>query len=153
MTVPSSKGAAMLVRRCVLVMGLAGLLLLPLAGCANPASMPRLHAHLTVGPQAHQAVLRITASGKRWSAYSGIVLSYPDGRRRMFGAFAYGAGDVGYWELDGLPSGDYNYTVYAVPLERTDELFQHGVDRGYKPFPVGEMVKKNVTASGTFVIP
>ena len=142
----------MLVRRVVLVVGLALLLALPLAGCANPGSMPRLHVNVTVGPKAHQAVIRVTASGRLGGAYSGIALTYPDGHRRIFGTFAYGAGDVGYWEIDGLPSGTYSCTVYATPVKRVDELVQNG-QRTYRAFPVGMMVKENVAASGTFVIP
>jgi hypothetical protein len=152
MTVPSSKGASMLARRVVLVVGLALLLTLPLAGCANPGSMPRLHVNLTAGPKAHQAVIRVTASGKLGGAYSGIALTYPDGHRRMFGTFTYGAGDVGYWEIDGLPSGTYICTVYATPVKGADELVHNG-QRTYRTFPVGKMVKENVAASGTFVIP
>jgi hypothetical protein len=46
----------MLVRRVVLVLGLALLLALPLAGCA--AYKPRLHVNVTIGPKAHQAAIR-----------------------------------------------------------------------------------------------
>jgi hypothetical protein len=140
------------VRRVVLVVGIALLLALPLAGCANPGSMPRLHANVTVGPKAHRAVIRITASGRLGGAFSGIVLSYPDGHRRILGSGFWGRSDVGYWAIDGLPSGVYTCTAYAVPAKAKDDLIEHGL-RTNRPFPVGEMVKENVAASATFVIP
>ena len=139
-------------RRVVLVVGIALLLALPLAGCANPGSMPRLQMNVIVGPEAHQVSILVKGvTGKRGGAYTGIVLTYPDGHRRILDTFTFGANDVDYRELDGLPGGVYTCTAYAVPVETNDDLIQHGV-RGYKPFPVGEMVEKNVAASATFVI-
>ncbi len=143
----------MLVRRVVLVVVLASLLALAPAGCANPGSMPRLHMNVTVGPKAHQAVVLIKGvTDRRGGAYAGVVLTYPDGRRRLLDTFTFGAHDVDYRELDGLPSGVYTCTAYAVPVETNDELIQHDV-RGYKPFPVSKMVRKHMAASATFVIP
>lgn len=144
----------MLGRRVVLVLALALLLALPLAGCA--AYRPHFRVTVTVGPKAHQAAIRIkNASGLpgQTYVYMGIVLTYPNGHRRLLSSRDWGHDDLEYQELDGLPSGIYKLTAYAVPGRTSNELMRHGVDRGFKPFPVGEMVKKNIAASGTFVIP
>ena len=144
----------MLVRRVVLVVGLALLLALPLAGCGS--YKPRLHMNVTVGPKAHQAAIRIKAVGGlpgQTYVYMGIVLTCPNGHRRLLSSRDWGHDDLEYQELDGLPRGIYKLTAYAVPGRTSDELMKHGVDRGFKPFPVGEMVNKNIVASTTFVVP
>jgi len=141
----------MLVRRGVLVVGLALLVAAPLLGCANPGSMPQVHAGVSVGPALHRAVVHISASGRRGGAYSGVVVTYPDGRRALLGTACYGVGEVGRFELDGLPSGVYTCTVYAVPFKNTYEVdLAHG--SGFRPFPVARMIKTNIAASTTFVI-
>lgn len=143
----------MRVRRVVFVLGLALLLALPLTGCA--AYVPRLHVDVTVGPKAHQATLRVkVASSLTGSAYvyMGIVLTYPDGHRRLLSSGDRGANDKEYHPLDELPGGDYTLTAYAVPGRNSDELYRPGLPVSFKPFPVSKMVKENVVASATFVI-
>ena len=142
----------MLVRRFAVVVGLAFLLALPLAGCANPGSMPHLHINVTVGPRAHQAVVHISASGRCGGAYSGVVLTYPDGHRRILGTDSYGVGDIGTFELDGLPSSVYACTTYAMPYKDTDDSARDN-GSGLRPFPVARMVKKNLAVSETFAVP
>ena len=84
---------------------------------------------------------------------AGVYLTYPDGHRRVLNAGdRWGPGDVGCYELDGLPGGVYTLTAYAVPGSSDDAISQHGKET-YKPFPVSKMVKKNIVASRTFVIP
>ena len=142
----------MLVRRVVLALGLAALLALLLTGCG--AYNPRLLVNVALGPKAHQAAIRIkAASGSPGFAYVGIVLTYPDGHRRLLSSGDWGLHDgPEYDELDGLPSGVYTLTAYAVTSRTSDELSQHGL-RGFKPFPVSKMVEKNIVASATFVVP
>ena len=144
----------MLVRRVVLVVGLALLLAPPLAGCGS--YRPGVHVSVTVGPKAGQVAIRIKAvSGLPGSAHvdMGIVLTYPDGGRRLFSSGDWGLDDVEYRALDGLPGGRYTLTAYAVPGRSSDVLIQPGRAPGYKPFPADEMVGKNVVASATFVVP
>jgi hypothetical protein len=85
----------------------------------------------------------------------GVVLSYPDGHRRLLSSGDWGKNDLEFRELDGLPGGIYTLTAYAVPGKTSDVLYQAGVARGYeyKPFPVDKMVEKNIVARATFVIP
>jgi hypothetical protein len=118
--------------------------------------MPRLHWNVTLGPEAHQATIRVkVASGLAASAcvHMGIVLTYPDGRRRLLSSGDWGANDKGCHPLDGLPSGVYTLTAYAVPGRTSDELYRPGLPRSVKPFPAGKMVKRNIVGSATFIIP
>jgi hypothetical protein len=142
----------MLARRGALVVALVVLLAPPLAGCANPGSMPRVHVGVTVGTAAHLAVVHISASGRCGGAYSGVVLTYPDGHRRLLGTACYGVGEIGRFEVDGIPSGAYTCTVYATPFKNTDESGRR-TGSGFRPFPVDRMIEKNIVASRTFVIP
>jgi hypothetical protein len=154
MTVPSTTGSVFM-RRVVFVVGLACLLASALAGCAlDPPEMQTLHVKVTVGPKAHEAAIRITATGDPIAGeYAGVYLAYPDGHRRVLNAGdRWGPGDVGYCELDGLPSGVYRLTAYAVPGKLTDAISQNGMET-YRPFPVSEMIKMNLVVSRTFVIP
>jgi len=68
-----------------------------LAGCASrtaTAEIPHLKTTVTVGPKPHQATIDVSSSGPG-AAFSGIVLTYPDGHRRMLGTGTYEAGDSG----------------------------------------------------------
>lgn len=114
-----------------------------LAGCdSGTATMPHLKTRVTFGPKPGQATIYVTPSGAG-SAFSGIVLTYPDGHRRMLGTATYELLNGGTWEVDHLASGVYTYTVYATPAGPA----------GTGPFPVGEIVKENAVASGRFTIP
>lgn len=139
-------------RRIALVLGSMSVLGLLLVGCANPASMPQVHVKTAIRAPAHDAVVHISATGRSGGAYSGVVLTYPDGHLQMLGTACYGVGDIGRFQLDGLPSGVYTCTVYATPYETSDDSPADN-GSGLRPFPRDKMVKKNVAAAETFAIP
>jgi hypothetical protein len=113
------------------------------SGCASGAAgMPQIKTSVTVAPKLHMATIHISANGEG-KAFAGIVLSYPDGHRDLLGTATYSAASSGTWEPNKLPSGSYAYTVYATLAGPNDT----------GSFPVGMIVKANVVASGTFVIP
>jgi hypothetical protein len=113
-----------------------------LSGCASGVTeMPQLKTSVTLGPKAHSATINVSASGVG-GAFSGIVLTYPDGHRRLLGTATYSDADSGTWGPEELPSGTYTYTIYATPAGPAD----------MGSFPVGRIVKDNIVASGTFVI-
>ena len=114
-----------------------------LSGCASGATnMPQLKTRVTVDKKLHAATIHISASGVG-EAFSGIVLTYPDGHRDFLGTATYSDGDSGTWGDDHLPSGSYTFTVYATPAGSNDT----------GSFPVGKIVEDNAVASDTFVIP
>ena len=114
-----------------------------LSGCASGAAdMPQLKTRVTVDKKLHAATIHISASGVG-EAFSGIVLTYPDGHRDFLGTATYSNGDSGTWGDDHLPSGSYTFTVYATPAGSNDT----------GSFPVGKIVEDNAVASDTFVIP
>ena len=143
----------MLGRPVALAMGLTLLCVSVACGCSHQASMPRLHLSVTVGPQAHQAILHVTETGRLGGAYSGIVLVYPDGHQKVLGTAIWGRGDVWGWPLSGLPSGVYRCRVYAVPYTPVEAEAETGGTRRTKPFPVADMTQKNLAVSQTFVVP
>jgi hypothetical protein len=103
--------------------------------------MPDLTATATVNQKAHKATIRMTANGGG-EAMAGIVLTYPDGHRRLLVTAVLSAGDAASAGVDELTAGTYAYKIYAIPA---------GSRAG--AFPVSEIVDQNVVASGTFVIP
>jgi hypothetical protein len=112
-----------------------------LAGCAlGTAAMPNLTATAIVNQKAHKATIRMTANGGG-EAMAGVVLTYPDGHRRLLVTAVLSRGDA-VRASDELTAGTYTYKIYAIPA---------GSRAG--AFPVGEIVDQNVVASGTFVIP
>lgn len=114
-----------------------------LSGCASGATdMPRLKTSVTVGKMPHAATLHVSASGVG-DAFSGIVLTYPDGHHDFLGTATYSNGGSGTWGTDQLPNGSYTFTVYATPAGPNDT----------GSFPVGKIVDDNVVATETFVIP
>ena len=114
-----------------------------LSGCASGATgMPQVKTSVSVAPKLRTAAIHISASGAG-KAFSGIVLTYPDGHHDLLGTATYSEASSGTWDPSGLPSGSYTYTVYATPAGPNDT----------GPFPVGRIVKANAVASGTFVIP
>jgi len=114
-----------------------------LSGCASGAAdMPQLKTRVTVDKKLHAATIHISASGVG-EAFSGIVLTYPDGHRDFLGTATYSDGDSGTWGDDHLPSGSYTFTVYATPAGSNDT----------GSFPVGKIVEDNAVASDMFVIP
>jgi len=138
----------MLVRRVVLVVGLALVFALPLVGCGR--SVPHLHWDTTLGPKADQATIlaKVTSGLTGWAHVNiGIVLTYPDGHRRLLSSGDCGANDKERIPLDRLPSGVCTLTAYAVPGKTSDEIFRPGLPVRYKPFPARKMVTKNVVGS------
>jgi hypothetical protein len=114
-----------------------------LSGSASGATdLPRLKTSVIVDKKLRAATLHISASGVG-DAFSGIVLTYPDGHHDFLGTATYSDGDSGTWGTDQLPGGSYTFTVYATPAGPNDT----------GSFPVGKIVDHNAVASETFVIP
>ena len=86
--------------------------------------------------------IRYVASGSG-RAYWGLVLTYPDGHSRTIASGTMTAGDSGESQRDGLPSGNFTYTLYATPLD-PDEAGTDSPDKRLRSDPV---------AKGTFAIP
>ena len=113
-----------------------------LAGCASgTATMPDLKTGVTVHQTAHRATIHVAASGVG-EAFSGIVVTYPDGHRDLLGTATYSDGDSSKWRVDNLTAGTYGYAVYAIPAGSGNS----------GAFPVGEIADQNLMASGTFTI-
>ena len=114
--------------------------LLTACGSSEP-HLPHVKVDVSFGPKPREATIRLQYSGSG-AGVAAIVLTHPNGHRDEMGQSVIQNG-VGAGFGRQLPRGLYEYTVYAVAEASVPDA---------PMFPAGARVRKNIIASGTFVI-
>ncbi len=114
------------------------------AGCgsASKATMPTFSATATAGPKAHEATVSVTSDGSGTASVA-VVLTYPDGHRSVLQSGQWQAMDSGTSTTSDLPTGDYTFTVYAIP----------DGGQGSAPISAGYFVDKYAVATAKVTVP
>jgi hypothetical protein len=125
----------------LLVCACASLWLLTGCGTSKP-HLPHVTTGVTVGPKPHQATLSLSSSGDGYGVAE-FVLTYPDGHKHVAGDGVLENGTSLGWTPEQMPSGRYEYTLYAVPTATQPMA---------PDFPSSARTEKNILSSGTFAI-
>lgn len=129
-------GAALLLACACASLGL-------LAGCGSgDPQLPEVTTGVMVGPQPHKATITVSSSGEGYGVVE-VVLTYPDGSRHAAGVGVLERDLSLGWTTAELPSGQYTYTLYAVPTATQP------IDAD---FPSDGRAEKNIISSGSFTI-
>ena len=114
------------------------------AGCGSTTHTLRLTVNTGLGPKPHAWTIGVGSTGSG-SAVAGLVLTYPNGHKSQRSDFLLhdtGGSRAILWDLS---SGTYGYRVYAVKVGSNVQSVIY--------LPAGDLVAKNLIASGTFTIP
>jgi hypothetical protein len=127
----------------VLACACAGASLGLLTGCGSgEPRLPKVTTGVMVGPKPHRVTISLSSSGPGYGVAE-LVLTYPDGHTQVAGNGVLEQGISLGWTPRQLPSGQYAYTLYAVPVatEPMDAAF-----------PSDARTEKHIVSSGPFTI-